>query len=294
MASHIYIRVGRYHDASRVNQEAIEQDRTLLAGDHAEGDYSQFLTRHNVHFLSATAALEGRAALSIASALELRSGIDATWMRTPGLETLQHFWATPIFHQVRFGKWDDILAYDRPAEDLVYPRGFLAYARGMALLRKDQPEEAAGELATLRQLKDDPRLDGLSIFGLNSMRTILDIATAVLAGEIAGRRGEISTAVAELERAVALEDGLTYDEPPPWHFPVRQAQGAVLLQAGRAAEAEKVYRADLDRFPHNGWSLFGLRQSLELQGKSAAAAEAATQFAAAWQHADVELTASRF
>ncbi len=123
---------------------------------------------------------------------------------------------------------------------------------------------------------------------------MLTLAAEVLAGELAARRGEADIAVRHLAEAVRIQDGHWFTEPPPWYFPVRQALGAVLLQAGRAGEAEAVYREDLRRNPENGWSLFGLAQSLHAQGKSAEAAAAETRFRRAWARADVELTASRF
>ena len=99
--------------------------------------------------------------------------------------------------------------------------------------------------------------------------------------------------MAALREAVAIEDGIPYDEPPGWHAPVRHSLGAVLLQAGRAAEAEQVYREDLRRNPDNGWALFGLAQSLQAQGRAAEAETARSSFSAAWGNADIELAASR-
>jgi len=100
--------------------------------------------------------------------------------------------------------------------------------------------------------------------------------------------------IARLEKAVEIQDTLAYIEPPAWFYPVRQNLGAALLEAGRAAEAEAVYREDLRQYADNGWSLFGLAESLRAQGKLAEAAEAQQRFEAAWQRADVTLTASRF
>lgn len=107
-------------------------------------------------------------------------------------------------------------------------------------------------------------------------------------------RGNVRTAVAQLRNAIAIEDGLIYGEPPDWFYPVRHNLGAILLEAGRPAAAEKVYCADLARFPDNGWSLFGLAQSLRAQGKKEQAADVQSRFETAWQHADAEITASRF
>jgi tetratricopeptide (TPR) repeat protein len=126
------------------------------------------------------------------------------------------------------------------------------------------------------------------------MSSLTEIAAAVLHAEIAAARNDTKTAVAELRKAIAIEDGLIYGEPPDWFYPVRHNLGAVLLEAGRARAAEKVYREDLARFPDNGWSLFGLAQSLRAQGKTKEAAEIESRFQTAWQYADIKITASRF
>ena len=91
-----------------------------------------------------------------------------------------------------------------------------------------------------------------------------------------------------------LEDTLPYMEPPFCYMPMRHGLGAALLSAGQAAEAEKVYRQDLANNPHNGWSLFGLSQSLTAQGKQELADEVMQRFNLAWIRADLKLTSSRF
>jgi tetratricopeptide (TPR) repeat protein len=125
-------------------------------------------------------------------------------------------------------------------------------------------------------------------------KTVLEIADRALAGEIASRRGRLDEAADHFRAAMTLEDGLMYMEPPYWHHPIRHSLAAVLLAAGRPAEAETLYREDLKRFPENGWSLFGLSQSLAMLGKAHGAETAKRQFERAWQHADIALTASRF
>ena len=123
---------------------------------------------------------------------------------------------------------------------------------------------------------------------------MLRLASATLAGEIAARDGDTATAVRYFSEAIKAQDGHWFTEPPPWYFPVRQALGAALLQGGRPAEAEAVYREDLDRNPLNGWSLFGLAQSLRAQDRTAEASIIELRFQKAWTGADVTLTASRF
>jgi len=294
MPSHIYIRVGRYHDATRANQKAVEADRGYLEQVAAQGEYRAAYVPHNFHFMWATATFEGREELALRAAREMAGMVDREAMRQRGLTTLQHYWITPLYAMVRFGHWDEILAHPEPAEDLVYPRAVRHYARGMALTRKGRLDEARDELERLEALADDPSLEWVTVWDINKSRHILAVASDALAGELALAAGDVDAAITALRRAVEHEDALDYDEPPTWHYPVRQSLGVALLQAGRAADAEAVYRADLEVFPENGWSLFGLMEALRRQGKVEEARDVERRFREAWRHADVTLTASRF
>jgi tetratricopeptide (TPR) repeat protein len=186
-----------------------------------------------------------------------------------------------------------MLAEPAPPDRFVFLKGAWRYARGLALLRQGQADEAEKELIELRRLAADPSLN-YTLFSPNTAAAILAIAPEVLAGELAAHRKDYDAAAAHLARAVRLEDGLVYTEPSEWHFPPRQALGAVLLAAGRAAEAETVYWEDLTRNRDNGWSLFGLTQALGAQGKHAEAAVVQARFDKAWSRADVKPPASRF
>lgn len=294
MPSHIYIRVGRYHEAAVVNFDADEADERYVAQCHAQGIYPLAYHSHNVHFIWAATAMEGRSADALEAARKLarRHREQHDMMVTPDWVTLQYYYSMPLFSMVRFGMWDEILAEPQPAEDLVYTTAIWHYARGMALTRTGDLDAAARELDRLAGFAADPAMEELSIWGINSFAHVFRIAREVLAGEMAATRGDWDEAVARLEEGVFQEEALIYQEPTDWYFPVRQSLGAVLLAAGRPSEAERVYREDLDRNPGNGWSLYGLARSLEAQGEEAGEIE--TRFREAWSHADVELAASRF
>jgi tetratricopeptide (TPR) repeat protein len=161
-------------------------------------------------------------------------------------------------------------------------------------VRQGNVREAEEELARVRAIAANPELQQIRIWGLNPTSSLAKIAAAVLRAEIAASKQDINTAVAQLRKAIAIEDGLIYGEPPDWFYPVRHNLGAILLEEGRARAAEQVYREDLARFPENGWSLYGLAQSLRAQGKDAEAAEVERRFEDAWRYADVEIAASRF
>jgi tetratricopeptide (TPR) repeat protein len=293
MPSHIYIRVGRYQDAVEANEEAIAADDEYVTTCHAQGLYPLAYMPHNWHFLWASASFAGQGAKAVRAAREIAARTDQETMREEGYGTLQHYWVTPLYALTRFGYWEEILAEPEPSDDLVYPRGVWHYARAMALLKADRPDEALAEIEALEAIVDDPALETVTVWDINGTRELLAIAVEVARGELAATRRRWATAIAHLRRGVELEDALNYDEPPPWYAPVRQILGAVLLEAGQVAEAEAVYRADLERFPDNGWSLYGLRQALTEQHRDSEAAQVAGALERAFEHADVVLTSSR-
>jgi tetratricopeptide (TPR) repeat protein len=223
----------------------------------------------------------------------MQSQQDPELMREPGYGTLQHYWAMPYFVLARFGRWDELLAEPRPAEDLLYPTGIWHYARGLAWARNDDRERARSSLAALVVIADDPDMDSTRIWETHSMAQILAIAREILSGELALASGEHEKAIAHLEQAVRLEDDLVYVEPPDWYVPARHNLGAALLTAGRAADAEAVYRRDLEVYPGNGWSLRGLERALRAQGRELDADAVADRFQKVWAQADIEIQGSR-
>jgi tetratricopeptide (TPR) repeat protein len=291
LPSHIYVRVGRFADASAANRKAIAADVDYVAQCRAQGIYPLTYYPHNIHFLWWSASWEGRSQEAIASAREVAARTREHLHEIP--EWGHVFPVTPLYALARFGRWEEILAEPRPPDDQPFSVGMWHYARGLALARTRRLRESSDELERLRALAADPALEG-RIVGGNEATRLLDLATTVLAGELAAERGDLERAIAELHRGVLLEEGLTYIEPADWYYPVRQSLGAVLLQAGRFDEAEAVYWQDLRGNPENGWSLFGLAQALRAQREEQAARAVEERFRRVWAHADVELPASRF
>lgn len=298
MPAHVYLRTGRYNDASVANQAAQAADAAYLAGDRAPGNmmYEVGYVTHNLHFFVTSAALEGRRADALRAAEELRSKLHADMARDPAMGgMIQHMQLTPLFAKVRFAMWDDVLAEPAPPEDLPYVRAIWHAARTMAQAARGRFEEAEKERAILATLKDDPSLKPMYVSSVNTASSVAAIAYEVASGELRAAQKRAGEAVKHFSAAVTMEDGLTYMEPPDWPIPVRQLQGAALLSMGRAAEAEAAFRGDLRKFPNNGWSLSGLRAGLERQGRSRAAEAAAldAQLKQAWQRADIQLQAAR-
>ena len=168
------------------------------------------------------------------------------------------------------------------------------YARGLAFTADGKLAEANAELAELQRAAADPAIEAVSVWDINTAKSLVEIAALILEGEIAAKRGQQSRAISLIRKAVVLEDQQNYDEPPSWYMSTRHVLGALYLQAGKPKAAERVYREDLAVFPNNGWALFGLAQALEAQGKRSEAATARVEFEQAWSNADVELTASWF
>jgi tetratricopeptide (TPR) repeat protein len=203
------------------------------------------------------------------------------------------FFAVPIFAMTRFGEWDAIVKEPKPDEKFKFTQAMWHYSRALAYTRRNQPKEAAEERDALEQMRADPSLKELQA-GANAAPKLVDLAALVADGEMAASRREWDKAISSLQEAVALQDSFTYNEPEDWYYPVRHSLGAVLIDAGRQADAEMVYHEDLRRNPENGWSLYGLLASLRAQGKHEEAVQVDERFRKAWARSDVTPTASRF
>ena len=295
MPAHIYIRLGRYRDAVLANQQAVKIDQGYLSHEHAVSIYTLAYIPHNHHFLWAAAIKTGQQTLATKAAADTAALVNPEMMREPGFSgTMQHFYTIPLYTKALFGEWDAILQEPAPAKDLIYPNGVWHYARALALLRKGKPDQAKRELDMLDKIIADPAIAELTIFDLNPVQQILQIAAEIMRGELAAQDKKYDVAISHLRQAVQLEDELNYTEPKDWYLPPRQVLGAVLLEAGRADAAEQAYRQDLVYHPQNGWSLFGLAQSLSKQGKTKDVGSVQQQFDKVWVDADVELSSSRF
>jgi tetratricopeptide (TPR) repeat protein len=289
MPAHIYIRLGRYSDAADTNERAIEVDRTYFELAPPPDFYSLYYV-HNIHFLTFAAMMEGRYQTALDAARRLEREIPADFLRGYP-QFAEGFMPTPLHVLVRFGKWQEILAEPEAPEFRRFSRAARHYARGVALANLRRPEEARAELAAFDA--ESAQVPESWTVGNNPAHVVLPLARAMLVGEILHAEGKPDEAFASLRQGVQREDDLVYDEPPAWLQPVRHALGALLLDAGRAPEAEAVYRADLEKNPGNGWSLLGLEQALRAQDPASAEADAlAAARKAAWARSDVQPTSS--
>ncbi len=290
MPSHIYFRLGRYAEAVESSRRGAAVDREYIRKWNPRGNYREMFYPHNIYFEWAALMMEGRSAEVLRAAGDLSAIYSYEMARSRPF--VEFFMPVALFSLARFGRWDDILRQPRPPNELRYLTGMWHYTRGLALAARGQPNKASFEKERLADIAVAVA-SRVPLVG-NSPAVLLRLASTVLAGELAARRGRTEEAVHHLREAVQLHDQLRYDEPPAWYYPVRQTLGAVLLAAGRVKEAEQVYRDDLGKHPRNGWSLFGLAECLRVQQKDEEAAAVEVQFRRAWARADVTLEASRF
>ncbi|MFT5501122.1 MAG: tetratricopeptide (TPR) repeat protein [Woeseiaceae bacterium] len=289
MPSHIYWRVGRYADASAANVRAASVDEAYIAACNAQGFYPAAYYPHNIHFLWAASSMEGRSAVSIEAARKVAANVQLEMIdQFPGVE---FFNTIPLLALTQFGHWDELLAEPQPPAHLEYSTAIWHYARAIAHARQGDVAAARAEHEKFIPLRDETDVVFLdSIYYPATM--LLTIADALIRGEIAMAEENYIEAVVQFNVAVETQDELPYTEPPFWYYPTRQSLGKALLAAGDADLAEIVYKVDLEHFPRNGWSMFGLIQALEAQDKDAGSVR--EQFEKIWAQADVTLSASRF
>lgn len=290
MPAHIYMRVGRWKDSFDVNEKAVAADEAYLTQCRMQGIYPVGYYPHNMDFVWVSAAMEGRKKEALETAHKIHHQADPEVVRNVPLAT--RFLLTHLFAMDRFGMWDEIKELPEPESGIPFETAMWHYGQGRAAAHTGETAAATNHLDALQQIAASDEMQGMMLAG-NAGGHVLEIAEAVLKADIAEQEGRMDEAIAHLDRAVRLEDGLNYMEPSDWHLPVRHLLGAALLKADRPDEAEVVYWEDLKRLPHNGWALLGVTQALEAQGKTEEAAAARERFEKAWERADVEISSSR-
>jgi tetratricopeptide (TPR) repeat protein len=283
MPTHIYIHTGQIDRVAELNAKAARADERYIELAKPEGVYQMYYN-HNVHFVVVGSILIGRYEDAAAAATQMTTIVE------PHLAHIgpQMEWAVGLglLTDIRFHKWDRILAAPRPGADRPLTRAFDHYARALACHATGKSAEAAKEAAQFDVARK--ALAAETVIGMfNPAGTVLEMTSHLLAGQLASNTDE---AVAHLENAVAAQDAFRYDEPEPWPWSVRETLGAVLIKAGRYPQAEKVFRVDLEKNPGSGRALFGLLTSLEAQQKSAEAALIRREFERAWAKATSPLS----
>lgn len=287
MPGHVYIRTGDFEAAVKTNQLAAAADRSYLEASGSQGMYGAMYYSHNLHFIAACAGMNGNYAEARKAAGMLAEHVGPFVKDIPPLEG---FMTVPLAVEVRFQKWDEILNLPQPNAAMKTTTIYWHFARGMALAAKGRIAEAEAEHRIVQEAADKTPPDQVFAMPVNNKtKDVLTIATNVLGAKIALAKNDSANAIAMLRRAVAVQDSLNYDEPPDWFYPVRESLGAVLLLNGNAAEAEKVFREDLERNPRNPRSLFGLSEALRAQNRAYDAQFVDKQFQSNWKGTDIKL-----
>lgn len=290
MPSHIDIRVGRYAEAVAANARATSVDRRRVER-HGAGGFYVIYRAHNYHFLMWSAMFDGQRAVALKAARDVVVELPAEAVAAMP-QFIEGFLGSPYHVMVRFGMWEELLREPQPAAELLATTAMWHYGRTLAFAALGRVEEAEREQALFEAAKG--RVPAHYTMGNNGVAAILDVASAMLAGEVAYRRGNFDAAFEHLREAVRRDDALRYDEPWGWVQPARHALGALLLEQGRLDEAEAVYRRDLERHPGNGWSLHGLAECQRRTGRTVEAAATDALFRSAWKRSDIPLHASCF
>lgn len=239
---------------------------------------------HCYHFLVVARVSQGRFADAKKAADEMVAPIAPDHVKE--MPMLEGFLAMPTLILVRFRRWDDVLAAPRPDTKLLFATAIWRFSRGMAYAAQGKLEDANKEQKAFLTARDAVPAHAMYLYDMNTFRSVLEVAEGVLGARLAVAQKDRKSAIKMLQKAVKGEDALQYNEPPDWFLPVRETLGGVLLQNGDAADAEKVFRADLERNPRNGRSLFGLVASLKAQKKDHAARMVQLEFERAWKSAD--------
>jgi tetratricopeptide (TPR) repeat protein len=281
MPAHVYIRTGDYESAVKTNQKAATADEAYIKASGAQGIYPMMYYSHNLHFIAMCSAMNGNYAESKKAADMLATHVAPAVKDMPPLEG---FMTIPMAVEVRFHRWNDILAAKPPDPAMKVSTVFYHFARGMALAATGKVADAEAEHKLVSEAEQATPEDVVFAMPVNNKaKDILKIAKNVLGAKIALAKKDNEGAITMLRQAVVIQDSLKYNEPPDWFFPVRESLGAVLLSSGNAVEAEKVFREDLEHNPRNPRSLFGLREALKAQKRDYDAGFIQKQFEASWK-----------
>jgi hypothetical protein len=285
MPAHIYIRTGEHEASEKTNVAAAKADEEFLQATGAQGVYPMMYYTHNLHFIAVENSFLGNYAKAIAAAEKIQKNVGPHAKEMPMAEA---FNPMPLLVMTRFHRWDDILKLAPPDPALSYTNAVWHYARGMAQAGTNHLPEARQEMAALKLAQ--PAIEKQAgATGIQNLGRVGRVMQSLLQAKIAAAGEDRQTTITFLREAAAAEDNLDYQEPPDWFAPARETLGGMLLQSGKAAEAERVFRDDLKHNPRNPRSIFGLAKALDAQGKKAEAQAQEQAFESAWKNADVKL-----
>jgi len=287
MPAHVYIRTGDYAAAVKTNRLAAAADESYIKSSGVQGIYPMMYYSHNLHFIAMCSAMDGDYTEAKKAADMLAAHVGP---HVKDMPLIEGFMTIPMAVDIRFHKWDEILATKQPDPSMQATTGFWHFARGMALAAKGKASEAEAEHKIVSEAEKATPPD--MVFNMpvnNKTKDILKIAENVLGAQIALAKKDNASAVRMLRAAIEVQDTLKYNEPQDWFYPVRESLGGVLLMTGDTKGAEQVFRQDLDKNPRNPRSLFGLQQALKAQDRTSDAWFVEKQFRESWKGEDGQL-----
>jgi tetratricopeptide (TPR) repeat protein len=289
MPAHIYARVGDHLASAHCNEAAVAADKKFLSETQEQGVYRMMYYSHNLHFLAFASCMNGNFIEAKDAAAKLVANV------APGVKAmpmLEGFLPTPIVVLFAFERWNDLLKLPAPDASFVTTNTVWHSLRGVAFANTGKTAEAEKEQKQFREAA--AKIPSEQMYDqLNNVGAVFKIHENLLAAEIARSRHDDSAAIDLLKQAIAAEDALNYSEPPPWYPPVRPTLGRLLLATNQAADAEKVFREDLNRNPRDARALGGLRDCLNAQGRKYEADQIGQQYRAAWKVADATTASKR-
>ncbi|TMI86988.1 MAG: hypothetical protein E6H08_19945 [Bacteroidetes bacterium] len=287
MPSHIYLRTGLYNKGIAVNVNAVNSyKRSIpLYAPVTGADFLYII--HNLHMKTNNAMLAGNYKVSEAAAIETRNSIPSDYLSIPAPmgNYVQYIYMTPVLVNIRFGKWDKLLQEKQPGASQVYANILYHFGRGMAFSATSMMSEANKELAAMKTLLTDTSL----AIPFTPFSAAKDVASKLLSGSIALKLGKTNDAITDLTEAVKVEQNMIYNEPRDWLLNPKHWLGKAFLVAGDGANAERIFKADLQNNNDNGWALYGLNKALLMQKKYNEAAPILTRYKKAFSKADINI-----
>jgi len=294
MPSHIYIRTGYYNKGIEMNDKAVRGFKKYSQSFAPVANGAFLYSLHNLHMKMSCAQMAGNYQLSMETAKQLQENIPVFYLSAPGAigNSVQYIYQSPLFTQLRFGKWEEILE-EKVVDSLSFTPVLQHFARGLAFAKTMRAIEAEKELELMKIKMNNPSLK-TPIIPFNAAYDVAIVAENILEGVIAAQKKDYPDAITFLQKAVQAEDNLVYNEPRDWILPARQYLGDVLLKAGKYNEALAVFEADLAINPNNGWDLTGIKEVFEKQHKTTSLAKLNPRLKNAWLIKDVPINGAVF
>jgi tetratricopeptide (TPR) repeat protein len=279
MPAHIYYRVGQYRRSLDTNKLAVKVDERYFERSPSDPMYRSAYYPHNIHFVMVSAQMGGDGATAIDAAKKLDAAVPAELAKQ--FQIMEPVKAAPFTTHLQFAEPDAVLALAKPDDALVLVRTMYHYARAVALARKKDATAARAEAEAIAALEASADFKPYDAWGVPA-KAIVQTARLVATGRIADAAGDLDGAAKAYEDAIAIEDSLSYTEPPYWYYPVRQSLGSVRLRQNRLDEAERAFRDSLARVRNNGWAIAGLAEVYKKKGDRNGEAAAKRSYARAW------------